>query len=268
MKSTETISIAIGQVIQSLQGAKLKGYDIHRLLKKSGIAPHLIKEPQARVPLEKFILLTRYTAGTMNDELHGLLQYPHRLGHFRSMALSAIHAGTLGEAIQRCVDFYNLFANSFVYEFSKKGQFAQYSISRIEGHTVQNAFAVESMLTVLHRFAGWLVNERIILDQVGFDFSTPPHAKEYLYSFYGAPVLYKQTHSCLRFPLGYLDRPIVQTEAHLNSYIRRAPMDLYLPLNAAGDLTRRIRNLVEKSFSLYNQPPSLEEVSQSLSLNP
>lgn len=258
----------MSQVLQSLRGAELQGFDLARLLRKSGIDEQLVQQPQSRVPLEKFILLTRYTSGVMQDELHGLLQFPHRLGHFRSMALSAIHGGTLGEAIQRCVDYSNLFENSFVYELHKKGQYVQYSITRIEGHVIQNAFAVESVLTVLHRFAGWLVNERIILDQVELDFSMPSHANEYQHVFYGAPVLYKQTLSSLRFPIGYLDRPIVQTEVNLNSYIRRAPMDLYLPLNAAGELTRNIRSLVEKNFTLYNLPPNLESISMQLSLNP
>ena len=258
----------MSHVIQSLKGAELHGYDLQRLLRKSDIDERLFMQPEARVPLEKFIMLTRYTSGTMKDELHGLLQFPHRLGHFRSMALSAIHGGTLGEAIQRCVEFSNLFENSFVYELHKKDQYAQYSITRIEGHKIQNSFAVESILTVMHRFAGWLVNERIIPDQVGFDFSMPPHAKEYQHVFYGAPILYKQDFSSFRFPISYLDRSIVQTEANLNSYIRRAPMDLYLPLNAAGELTLNIRSLVEKSFTLYNQPPSLEEISHTLSLKP
>ena len=169
----------MSQVIQSLRGAELKGFDLQRLLRKSGIDERLIQQPQARVPLEKFILLTRYTSGTMQDELHGLLQFPHRLGHFRSMALSAIHGGSLGEAMQRCVDFSNLFENSFVYKLHKNNQYAQYSITRIEGHKIQNAFAVESILTVMHRFAGWLINERIIPDQVGVDFSMPQHAEEY-----------------------------------------------------------------------------------------
>ena len=258
----------MSQVIQSLRGAELKGFELQRLLRKSGIDERLIQQPQARVPLEKFILLTRYTSGTMQDELHGLLQFPHRLGHFRSMALSAIHGGSLGEAMQRCVDFSNLFENSFVYKLHKNNQYAQYSITRIDGHKIQNAFAVESILTVMHRFAGWLINERIIPDQVGVDFSMPQHAEEYQHVFYGAPILYKQEFSCLRFPVSYLDRPIVQTETNLNSYIRRAPMDLYLPLNAAGQLTLEIRSLVEKSFTLYNQPPSLDDISHILSLNP
>jgi len=80
---------------QSLEGARLAGFDINRLLHKCEIDPRLLEQQTIRIPLEKFVRLSRYTAGCMNDEFVGLLAKPVRLGTFHAMAISAVHAQTM-----------------------------------------------------------------------------------------------------------------------------------------------------------------------------
>ena len=105
---TSRITISIPMLLQSLEGARVAGFDINRLLKKCDIDPILLEQTEVRIPLEKFVLLSRYTAGNMNDELVGLLNKPVRLGFFHALALNAVHADSIEQAFERAIAFNNL----------------------------------------------------------------------------------------------------------------------------------------------------------------
>lgn len=267
-KTTVSITIAPKMVLQSLAGAKQAGIDIDRLLRKSDIDPaQLIEHPDRRIPLDQFVLLSRYAAGVMNDEIAGLFEKPMRLGHFRAMALTSVHAKTIGGAFVRSIELYNLFENSITYTIEEQGDQVIFQAHRIPGHKVLNTYAIESALTVQHRFMGWLANERIILNQVTVDYPAPEYAKEYQYMFYDAPVAFNQDSITLRFDKHFLSRPIVQNEASVEGYVKRAPMDVYLPVSAGGKTTVDVRNRIIQFVEQHHQQPELKDIAGEMNLS-
>lgn len=268
MKNTKSLTISAPLVRHQLAGAKAAGIDIERLLEERGLDPALLHTSDGRIPLEQVVALHRYCNGRLNDEVTGLLHSPLRLGHFRMMALCAVHAGTLEEALSRCVEFYNLFENSFFYRYdSQRGQ-SRLWLEPIPGQQIQNPFVVDFLLPVFHRFIGWLGNHRIALNQVKLAFPPPEYRDEYHYTYYGAPVLFNQPVSSLSFDEGYLKHPVVQNEATVESYVRRAPLDLYLPVDAGGETTEAIRLLAQRIFKDTKGVPSLSEIAAAMELNP
>jgi len=213
-------------------------------------------------------MFQRYLSGIMNDELYGQLYKPTRLGNFSFMALSIVHAKTLREVLKRIVDFYNLFENSFSYHFEEKGNLAEFSLKHLPGQSIADDYAINSVLTIIHRFCCWLINERILLNQVKLDFSPPCYRDEYRYIFYGAPVLFNQEQISISFASGYLDYLIVQNEASVNNYLRRAPLDIYLPIDAAGRLTISVRQQIKQAFSQDGQLLTLSKLAENLALHP
>jgi len=268
MKKTSQITISIPMLLQSLEGARLAGFDINRLLKKCDIEPELLEQSKTRIPLEKFVMLSRYTAGNMNDEFVGLLYKPIRLGYFHAMALGAVHAKSIENAFQRTIAFTNLFENSLHLELINHGKQTEFKISRYADQPVLNNFAIEYMLATNHRFIGWLANQRIILNQVKLDYPEPEHSSEYHYIFYGAPVLFEQSSISIFFDSNYLKLKIVKTEAEVESYIRRAPMDLYLPVHAGGKVTSRVRNRINSIFISTEKAPELNLLAKEMQLHP
>ena len=221
----------ISMMIQSLAGALAAGLDIPRLLQKSGIDPQVLDQPpQNRIPLAQYVLLSRYTSGAMNDEISGLFEKPLRLGHFRVLALSVVHTSTIGEALKRTIEFINLFENSLHYQLQASENQVELVLTRLPGQTVTNTYAIESVLTVHHRFLGWLANERIILNQVKLDYPAPEYKDEYRHMFYGAPILFNQHHISLQFDKSYMARPVVQNEASVECYVRRLSLITHLTL--------------------------------------
>ena len=255
-------------LLQSLEGARAAGFDINRLLRKSDIEPALLEQTDIRIPLEKFVLLSRYVAGIMNDEFAGLLHKPVRLGAFHVMALSAVHAQTIGQAFERAIAFNNLFDNSLHLSMKSAGKQTEFTITRHADKPVLNNFAIEFMLGTHHRFIGWLANQRIIINQVKLDYPEPIHNSEYHHIFYGAPVLFGQNSISILFDSSYLKLKIVKTEAEVESYIRRAPMDLYLPVHAGGKVTAKVRNRINSIFSSTEKAPELDNLASEMQLHP
>ncbi|OED43791.1 hypothetical protein ACH42_09110 [Endozoicomonas sp. (ex Bugula neritina AB1)] len=268
MNALKKITISSCLIDHALTGARLHQLDVLRLLRKSNITAQQLKEPDGRLPLEKVVKLLRYCNGIMNDEMNGLLPYPFRVGSFRMMALAAVHSKNLGQALQRCIDFYNLFANGFHYKLDVKKRHAELKMIRIPSQHILDNYAINCILAVIHRFTGWLGNDRIILNQVKLDFPPPTYFSEYQYMFYGAPVLFNQQQISINFDKSYLNHPVVQTEASIDSYIRWAPMDLYLPLDAGGPWTMDVRSRLKETFSKKLTMQSLNELAKELELNP
>ncbi|WP_062262840.1 AraC family transcriptional regulator [Endozoicomonas arenosclerae] len=268
VNTTKAITISSVLLKHALSGAQAQGVDLPRLLRKCGIPVDVFEHTESRLPLENIVKLLRYCNGVMNDEANGLLQSPMRLGSFRMMALAAVHSQNLGQALERCLDFYNLFANSFHYELKTGRRFAQITMKRRDGHSIIDDYAICSMLSVIHRFSGWFCNDRLILNQIGFDHPPPPYRKELHYMFYGAPVLFHQDINSISFDRHYLDYPVVQTEMQVESYVRRAPMDIFLPLDAGGLWTMDVRRRLKEAFASQRQLLSLEILAEEMSLTP
>lgn len=267
MRTTKNITINSSIVNHSLAGLKYHGRDVDALLHKSGIQPDELLQPNARIELEHVVMLSKHAALELGDEMTGLLEKPAPIGSFKFMALSVVHAGTLGRALTRCVDFLNLFENSFHYQLNNHGATTEVCVQRIPGHRILDNNAIDSLLAVIHRFMGWLANDRIILNQVKLDFAAPDYHSEYRYMFYGAPVLFRQTNSGLCFDSSYLDQPIVQTEASVESYVRRGTLDIYLPLDAGGETTLKARHFIMDSLTQANISPTLEQLAAHMQLD-
>jgi len=252
---------------QTIEGAIKSGFDVHPLLKKSRIDPDVLDHPEARVPVQKFVRLSRYIAGMMKDEFFGLLDKPVRPGSFHFMALSAVMTTTIEQAFERAIAFNNLFENSLHLNLINHGKQTEFVITRYARQPVLNNFAIEYMLAVHHRFIGWLANQRIIINQVRLDYPEPIHNSEYQYIFYGTPVLFNQNSISIFFDSSYLKLNIVKSEAEVESYIRRAPMDLYLPVHAGGKVTSKVRNFVNSYFSTHEKSPELSLVASEMYLH-
>ncbi len=266
MDSGKPITISATMMRHALSGVISSNFDLSRLLKKCQVDQSVFFSTTGRLPLEKVVMLLRHCNGVMQDEANGLLQEPIRIGWFRAMALSVVHCRTLGQAIERILEFANLFENSFIYTKKADKKQVKIILQRIPEHQVTDNYAINSMFTVLHRFCGWLCNDRILLNQITLDFPSPDYRHEFKYMFYGAPVLFNQELNAISFDRQYLDHPIIQTEASVENYVRRAPMDIFLPLDAGGPWTKEVRNRLKEVFSVQKQLPQLEFVADELSL--
>ncbi len=268
MKTTKALTVSAQLVDHFLSGARAAGLDTERLLRKAEIAPEQLSSPKGRIELEKVVLLQRYCNGVLKDEAAGNLGAPLRPGYFRYMMLSAVHAGNLVAALQRCCEYFNLFENTFHFKMMTQSGQTEFRLEMVNDTPLRTPYAVDFVLSSVHRFLGWLGNHRLILNQVNHTFSPPGYRDEYRYTYYGAPVLFNQPYNSWTLETKYLDQAIVQNEATVEAYMRRAPLDLYLPLDAGGEATEQVRTRIWQGFSNHSLAPSLEDIARDCGLTP
>lgn len=266
--SKHKLTISARSIWHFLAGVRASGQDTDQLCRSVGIEPDLLLEADARLPIERVVRLVRQCIALLHDEFSGLLYRPMKPGTFRFVALSVIHTNSLHEAVNKLVEFYNLFDNSFSLAIIQKNKHAELQVRRVEGRPVASTYAIDMLLGPLHRFLSWLIKRRILLEKVTLDFARHDYASEYQHMFYAAPILFNQQFSAIKFDARYLDFPILQTEVSVRNYIQRIPMDLFLPLDAGGETSIDVSRLIHGGIANADMYANLEQVALTLRLNP
>jgi AraC-like DNA-binding protein len=128
-------------------------------------------------------------------------------------------------------------------------------------------FQAETLLVVAHRFAGWLIRRRIPLRRVELAYAAPPHVLEYDLLF-GAPCRFGAETTALVFDSALLNEPLLQDEAGIAAFLRRAPQDLLARIDYGSTTAARVRRLLGQSFPGPGLLPTESELAERLAVSP
>lgn len=259
---------AAHHVRAALVGARRRGIDVTPLLREAGIDPQDIGDAQGRVPAAQFVALTKSLWAALDDELLGLCRAPLRVGTFAMMAHAVVHCSPdLRTAIRRADRFYRLFPAGPRFSLSE-----QPGVARVEfdltDYDDPDRFAAESLLIVWHRSASWLIRRRIDLHEVELGYPAPPHALEYGL-LYGTTCRFDAPATAVTFDRALLDQPVVQDEAALRAFLRRAPWDILARMDYGQEVSAQVRRLLNQA--LGGGPaglPGPDQVAARLAISP
>ena len=261
--SRDTISIYF--VNAALAGVKKLGMDVDTLLSHVGIEAELLNQPKARISPEQYTRFIKMLWMVTQDEHAGFSSQPRRLGSFAIMCQFIIHAKTLGEALERSVQFYRLFGDDWFVHVERDKHEARF-IPHISIKDDPNHFMTESMLMIWHGLASWLIDRRIPLERVNFKYSRPEQADEYDALFFAPVMQFDANRTEVIFAVDYLDLPIRQTEESLEEFLRSAPAQLLVNFKNTNSLTSRIRDVLKSHIG--EEMPTLNDVASMLYLSP
>ncbi|MEU8860865.1 AraC family transcriptional regulator [Streptomyces umbrinus] len=268
-----TRSVAIHHVRASLRGAERHGADTTALLEQAAIPPRLLEVPLARVSPRQFARLTKAVWQALDDELQGLGPQPLKVGTFAMMCHAVVHCSPdLRSALDRGSAFYRLFPGGPRFHLEEKPADEKPAEGTHEARVVfdltafddPDHYLAESATVVTHRFAGWLIRSRINLIRVEFSHPAPRHALEYDL-LYGAPCSFRAPRTALVFDRAVLDRPVLQDEAELRAFLRRAPGDVLARLDYGNTAAAQVRRLLGQS--LPDRMPDPQDVAARLAMS-
>ena len=251
-----------GQSQKLLEGAKAAGFDPDAILSAVGIDLEYQSPADSDILTEEWVNLIRHLMRLLDDEMLGFGHKPRPLSATWLRGLLCIQADTLGEAIKRNIEFDNLLDNSFKLNLLDSGDQVELQLSRIEGQPLVDNFAVDIEISTRHRFLGWLINERLSLTMARLDYSS--NQSYYHEMFYGAPVLFDADCSGLRFDSRYLNRPVVQNETSLGTYLIQHPAEMTHHMSAGGALSVAVYNKILEYLSVNNMPPGIDYIADQL----
>lgn len=265
-------SVAIHHVRASLRGAERHGVDVAALLERAAIPPRLLEVPLARVSPQQFARLTKEVWQELDDEFQGLGPQPLKVGTFAMMCHAVVHSPDLRSALDLGSRFYGLFLGGprFRAEEKRAGESDVHDdddarlVFDLTAFDDPDHYLAESAMAVAHRFAGWLIRRRISLTRAEFSYPAPGHALEYDL-LYGAPCTFRAPRTALVFDRSVLDRPVLQDEAGLHAFLRRAPGDVLARLDYGSTASAQVRRLLGQS--LPDRMPDQQDVAARLAVS-
>ncbi len=235
-----------------------------RELARAGIPPEWLDDANARLTDQQFarvvVALMRHTG---NEVVYMGSHRRSAFGNFALMCHALIHLPTLKKALLRGTLFYNRQLGDVRFRLRQQGDRATLSLHWDHPEQDPAHVSTESMLTVAHRLASWLIDQRIPLIEADFTYAAPPHVDHY-HRLFHCPLRFNRPRTQLVFSARYLNYPLMQDEASLRRFLHNAPANLFMPPVNAQLLTAQIRALLGRDFT--REFPEFEEVASQLGL--
>jgi len=251
-----------------VNAASEKGLDLPKALQKSGLDYSELMPPQKSIELTKACKLMNYFRLLTQDEYYGQMNKPVPLGSLRLILLSLVHLQTMGQALERLLDFINILGSNYHYVLRQAGSQASLEMRLEDGKTPSHVSAIDFQLCFTFRLMGWLIDEAVAPHQITLSSSAPDYQDIYQHIYLGAPILFEHPTNSFSFDSSYLNKSIVQTEATSERYVKRAPFNLLLPLSLEGKITQLVKQEIRAALVHQLEASTLEGVAEKLNYNP
>ncbi len=257
-----------------LSHARQQGYDVPALLCASGITESMLAQ-QDDLPVRHFGRLYQRLVNLAQDDSFGLLtggKTPN--GMFRMMCHCIAHCTTLGEALSRCSEFYEICKGPTIKpRLSITGDSAHFhfvALDTLPAVTLKQVVSNESptlirtTLSIWHHFMSWMIGRRLPLQRACFTFAEQPNRQDYEWLFQ-SPLEFATGDNRIEFSAHWLEQPLVQGEAAWRGFLKTAPYQLMVMVNGDSSVSARIRALFGRDFS--RPLPSLSTVANQLGMS-
>lgn len=250
------------------------GGDVDEILRHAGVSDH---GPKTRgkgwnpnVSHAQFVaiyseclnMLERYDARRAGRRAMGPTE-------FRMMCYCMISSASLGQAIERATDFYDLFdggagALSLRTERSNAEFCLQTAYVRGDAHMI---FGALTGLSSFARLFGWLVGKD--LEPLVVKVSYGPVLDQQLVSWLlPGDIEYGAQDNVLGFPARYLALPVVRSAAELDELLLTAfPFDLGAGRSSVAPPSAWVRKLLATELAQGNRPPDANRIARQLGLS-
>ena len=230
-------------VISCMHGLRERKLPQQQALERAGINPAVMGQPNQRVHTDQVARLFKTVQETLDDEFMGFTHNNCKVGLFATMAELVSHCSTLGELIEKAVDFYNLVSDDIPMQLSQRDGNAVLSFTMNQPHLDPEHFMAEFWLVIWHRFPSWYIGEPIRLQQTHFTFKSPAHRGELQIMFPGQ-LQFNRRANRLIFDAQYLDKPLVRSDQELQTYVQNAPADVMTIPGSDSTLEAQIERMI------------------------
>ncbi len=230
-------------VISCMHGLREKNHPQQQALERAGINPTVMNNSNQRVHTDQVARLFKTVQETLDDEFMGFTQTQCKVGLFATMAELVSHCSTLGELLDKAINFYNLVSNDIPMKLSRSQGNAVVSFQLTQPHLDPEHFMAEFWLVIWHRFPSWYIGQPIRLQETHFTFSPPQHRDE-LQIMFPSQLHFNRSANRLIFDAQYLDKPLVRSDQELETYVQNAPADVMTIPGSDSTLEAKIERII------------------------
>lgn len=261
-------SISLYYVHALLQGALRARVDVSKVMSDCGLSSGILSVScyggSDRISSERVSTLIRSIWRLMDDEFMGFTDQPCKQGVFAIVAKQMIREQTIGESIRRASLLYSTFRNDIVLQLENTTEGARLIFQPVRPELDTANFLVEFFLLVWHRFASWLVAERLPLKYVSLSYQSPPHVAEYSLLF-PCHCRFGETQNALVFESALMDLPIKQGQKELNTFLQNSPTDLLSKPDFQRSFSTQVMNMIVDDTMQFKK---LDDLASELNMSP
>ncbi|MFV3076242.1 AraC family transcriptional regulator [Niveispirillum fermenti] len=258
-------SVSIHFVQAALAGMQARGLDTAPVMRKAGIAPALLAQASARVPVGAYAALLRGVAQVLDDEFFGLDSRRMKIGSFALSCLLTLGTGGLGRALTLLCRAYNTTFDDLRVAVRREAGRAALEIMPTRPDRPVPVFAVETLFVYIHGVACWLTRRRIAILEAELPYPAPGHAGEYQVLF-SANLRFDRPHCRLWFDAGMLDLPVAQDARTARSFLNQAPDSFLVKYRNPDGHGRRVAAMLRRRPPA--EWPGLDRVAATLRCSP
>lgn len=220
---TDKGTISIGLVHEALDVARLRSLDVVAVLNQAGIDVRLLDSAKARVSAIVYARLWAVLADAMDDEFFGMDSHPMRRGSYRLMCQAVLNCETLGQALQRMLNFLRAVLDDLHGELRTEGPSAFIVIH--DHGPPRRMFTYSTWLMLVHGLACWLVRRRIPLIEAHFRCGEPDELADYRRRFCDS-MSFDMPVTRVRFDAALLELKVLEHGENLKAFMQSAPANL------------------------------------------
>jgi len=261
MRESDTVGVYFLHTL--LHGLRDQPARRDALLRAVGIEPHLLAQPQARIPATAFARLWLDLIQELGDEFFHLDSHGMPLGSFALICRGLIQEPTLEKALRQCLNNFALFLRDMRGSVTVRGGRAVISLASTIEDPQTRVYAEETFLVLVISLLCWLAGRRIAIDRTELAIARPAQEDDLL--LWGPDLQIGTGRSEVEFDADYLRLPVVQDLAALKTFLRSAPQWLVIRFRHQHGLAATVyRHLRARC---YGQWPTLTAMAKEQGLS-
>ncbi|WP_313393191.1 AraC family transcriptional regulator ligand-binding domain-containing protein [Pseudomonas sp.] len=262
MRDSDTVAVYFMNAMLHGLREQPEARDAH--LHAVGIAPSLLKQPQARVPAKAFAQLWLALIDQLQDEFFHLDSHGMPLGSFALICRGLIQEPNLEKALRQCMGNFGLFLRDLRGSLTVRGGRAVISVQSQIDDPLTRVYAEETYLVLMMGLLCWLAGRRIAIDRTELAVARPAQDDDLL--LWGPDLRLGSGRTEVEFDSAYLRLPVVQDLVGLKSFLRSAPQGLVIRFRNQNGLVAEVyRHLRTRR---YGQWPTLEALAKQQGISP
>jgi AraC-like DNA-binding protein len=253
-------------VIACLHGIRQRNLPQRPILERAGINPTRLNKPDQREHTDQVARLFKGVQETLDDEFMGFTENPCKVGLFATMSELVSRCSTLGELLEKAIDFYNLVSSDIPMALNVENGEAIFEFTMANPNHDPEHFMAEFWLVIWHRFPSWYIGEPIRLEETHFTFPVPDHKSE-LQIMFPSILRFNSPANRLIFDAHYLDKVLLRSDQELNQYLENAPADVMTIPGSETILEAQIERIISQRDPDRLVFSTIQELAEELGMS-
>jgi len=224
-------TITSGALRKLLAVAEEHGTDRGAILRDVGLAPAVVDDPDARIPISTLHRCWELVVAKLPD-LNVEVATAYSVGDYGIVGFVAMNSASLAEALAHCARYVGLWADAPSLVLDGPTMRFEYRHRFADGVGLRRATEA-APIEIIHA-ARLLTQRRIVPRAVKMAHAAPPHAARYE-AFFGCAVRFGAKDNALVLAQEDLSAPLVKADPQLGVYLRGVANDALAERSRASD---------------------------------